>query len=584
MTHLKSVAHNMITLFAFALSAGAFATDEPTQPESGFSTNSQTLVTADKFMISAANPLAVQAGYDVLERGGTAMDAAITTQFVLNLVEPQSSGIGGGAFLIYYEKNSDTLHTLDGREEAPASIRSDHFLQKNGEPIPWWDRITGGQSVGIPGTMKLLEEGYNMFGKASWRDLVTPAIKLAENGFPVSPRMSNSIQVASERGLKKFEVSRNYFFDENGTALAPGHLLKNPQLAETFRAILVDKSKAFYEGELAQKIVDAVNDSAPGFMTKEDLREYRVKKRPAICAPYRGYRACGMGPPSSGALTVGATLGILNQFTIEGGSFTVDHIKLISEAQKLAYADRNYYIADSDFENVPVSGLLDSHYLQARSALIDKHKPMLSATAGNPPAPYVTAYSPDKGLDLPGTTHLSIVDSYGNILSMTSTIESGFGSRIMVGGFLLNNELTDFSVYPSINGKPVANRIEAGKRPRSSMAPTIVFDALGKPFMAVGSPGGSRIINYVTKTIIGVIDLELDIQSAISTPHFSNRNGTTDLEKGESAASIATELNNVGQETQIRDLNSGLHAIVIGDDGKLSGGADQRREGLVMGL
>ena len=580
----KNVSSKILFLLSFLPTTLAVATDEPVQPESGFFTSEQSLVSAEKFMISAANPIAVQAGYKVLEHGGSAMDAAIATQLVLNLVEPQSSGIGGGAFLVYYDTENQVLHSLDGREEAPASISEDHFLLPDGEPIPWWERVTGGQSVGIPGTVRLLEEGHKLFGKTAWTELFTPAIELAEKGFPVSPRMSKSIEASIDRGLKTFSKSRDYFFNPDGAPLSAGHMLRNPEFAESLRIIASEKSNGFYQGELAQKIVNAVNESAPGMMSLDDLQGYEVKKRPAVCAPYRDFRVCGMGPPSSGALTVGATLGLLNHFEISGDHFTSEHIKLISEAQKLAYADRAYYIADNDFENVPVSGLLDKSYLRSRSALIDTTQPMEKATAGNPPSPSLTAYSPDTNIDLPGTTHLSIVDSYGNILSMTSTIESGFGSRVMVGGFLLNNELTDFSAIPNENGRPVANRIKPGKRPRSSMAPTIIFDALGKPMMAIGSPGGSRIINYVTKTIIGVIDLGLDIQSAIATPHFSNRNSVTDLEDNANAQSIAEELNAVGQETSIRDLNSGLQGIVIGEGGKLTGGADPRREGIVMGL
>jgi len=572
---------NASVLACLLFSACSFAT-EPTQPEQGFSTGQQALVTARDFMIVTANPIASKAGYEILEAGGTAMDAAIAAQLVLNLVEPQSSGIGGGAFLVYYDSGAKALTTLDGRETAPASIRPDHFIGEDGKPLPWWQRVVGGQSVGVPGTLKLLEEGHQRFGKSDWAELLQPAIRLARQGFTVSPRMAASIARAKDRGLAKFENTRKYFFTDDGEPLPAGYQLTNPLFAETLESIARQGARAFYHGTIGEAIVAAVNQSAPGFMSQEDLRNYQVVERPPVCVRYRQYQVCGMGPPSSGALSVGQTLGVLNHVALGNRGFEASAIQLISDAQKLAYADRALYIGDSDFVSVPVSGMLDPDYLAGRADLITRGSAMPKAEAGSPPG-LEAGRSAHSGKELPGTSHLSIVDQYGNVLSMTTTIETGFGSRVMAAGFLLNNELTDFSAVAERDGLEVANRIEPGKRPRSSMAPTIVFDAAGKPVMAIGSPGGSRIINYVSKTIIGVLDFGMDIQAAISAPHFSNRNGDTDLEAGTVVADLGGELEAMGQKVRIRDMNSGLHGIVIEKNGHLQGGADPRREGQALG-
>ncbi len=572
-----------ITL-ASGLVEGAATTPESVQPEKGYGIENKTATRATDFMIVAAHPDAARIGYDILTRGGAAMDAAVAVQLTLNLVEPQSSGIGGGAFLVYWDAEARQLHTLDGRETAPASISTGHFLDDNGKPEPWWDRVVGGGSVGVPGTLKLLETAHLQFGKLDWPTLLQPAQDLAQNGFTVSPRMANSIRSAADKGLRKFAASRNYFFDADGVPLAAGTVTRNPEFARTLELIARHGSRVFYEGEIAADLVDTVNRSAPGSISLDDLRNYKVISRPPVCAPYRKYRVCGMGPPSSGALTLGQVLGMLQDYEFSGAGFTAEHVHLLSESQKLAYADRALYMADSDFVPVPVNGLLDAAYLQDRALLIDSNKAMEKARAGNPPRLMASArLATVNSTEAPGTSHISIVDRYGNFLSMTTTIETGFGSRLMTGGFLLNNELTDFSAIADIDGIAVANRIQPGKRPRSSMAPTIVFDARGNPILAAGSPGGSRIINYVAKTIVGILDLGLTAQQAVSTPNFSNRNGATELEADTTAVNWADQLQVMGHTIRSVNMNSGIHVIHLDTDGVLHGGVDPRREGVALG-
>ncbi len=553
------------------------------QPEQGTGWTDKKSVQADKFMVSSAHPLATRAGYNVLYAGGNTIDAAIAVQFVLNLVEPQSSGIGGGAFALYWDAKNKSLSSWDGRETAPAAATPDYFLDENGEPGDWWETVTGGRSVGVPGTLKMLEELHQQFGTWPWKTLIQPAIDLAENGFEVSPRLSQSIAGTADKGLTKFDETREYFFDSSGTPLAAGTTLKNPKFAATLKLIARHGATPFYKGVIAKEIVKAVNGTVdnPGILSTEDFNNYEVKRRTPVCVNYRGYSVCGMGPPSSGGLTVGQILGILNNFNL-GKQANAHAIHLYNEAAKLAYADRALYMADSDFVSMPLPGLTDPVYLKLRAELIDNDNAMPEATAGNPSWQQARVYAPDTQYERPGTSHFSIVDQDGNALSMTTTIETGFGSRLMVRGFLLNNELTDFSWEPGKDGRPIANRVEGSKRPRSSMAPTIVFSTDGEPYILIGSPGGSRIINYVAKTLIAVLDWNMDIQDAINLGHFVNRNGATDLEQDTDATGWAPELEGLGHEIKIRDLNSGLHGIVITQDG-LIGGADPRREGLVLG-
>jgi len=538
-------------------------------------------VTGLTHMVAAANPYASQAGIDVLESGGTAMDAAVAVQLVLNLVEPESSGIGGGAFLLYWDASEKTLVTYDGREKAPQSATPEYFFGEDGKPMRWPDAVTGGLSVGVPGTLKLLEVAHREHGLKPWGTLVEPAIKLSESGFTVSEKLAGSIARAADSGLKEFDVARDYFFNDDGSPLIAGFTLNNPAFVKTLKLIAAEGSEPFYNGVIAEAIVAAVKTQTnTGRLTLEDLAAYEVIKRDPVCFPYREYDVCGMGPPTSGGLTMGQILTLLSRHDLAGMGPGVEAWHLYIEAAKLAYADRGLYMADSDFVDMP-EGLLNQNYLAGRASLIDTQKTMGKAEAGVPPWEEARLWSPDTQIERPGTSHFVIADRYGNRLSMTTTIETGFGSRVMTGGFLLNNELTDFSFTPERDGKPVANRVEGGKRPRSSMSPTIVMRN-GKPYLLTGSPGGSRIINYVTQSVIAMLDWGMTPQSALNMGHVVNRNGTTDLEEGTEAVDLQAGLEALGHEVKVRSLNSGLHAILI-DRVRLYGAADPRRDGVALG-
>ena len=555
-----------------ALGSTAIADGHPKFPNSVYGT---------VHMVSAANPLASQAGLDILEAGGTAMDAAVAVQLVLNLVEPESSGIGGGAFLLYWDASEKKLVTYDGREKAPLSATPEYFQLEDGSAMKWSDAVTGGLSVGVPGTLKLLETAHKDHGIHPWKELITPAIDLAQSGFPVTEKLAASIEAAAERGLKTFPEARDYFYDEDGNAVATGTLLKNQPFADALKMIAEEGSAPFYNGVIAESIVEAIKtETNTGQMTMEDLAAYEVIVREPVCFPYRAYEVCGMGPPTSGGLTMGQILGILSEFDLPAMGPSAEAWHHIIEAAKLAYADRAMYMADSDFVDMP-EGLLDKDYLASRSALIDSAMTMGKASAGTPPWEEARLYSADTQLEKPGTSHFSIIDRYGNMVSITTTIETGFGSRVMTHGFLLNNELTDFSFTAEIDGKPVANRVEGGKRPRSSMSPTIVFEN-GRPILLTGSPGGSRIINYVTQSVIAILDWGMDPQDAVAMPHVVNRNGTTDLEENTDAVDYQADLEARGHELNIRELTSGLHTILIDQFGYY-GAADPRREGMAVG-
>ncbi len=555
------------------------------QPEQGDSRRLNHSHKADRFMVAAAHPQAVEAGYAVLKRGGTAADAGIAVQLVLNLVEPQSSGIGGGAFALYWDAGTQQLSSYDGRETAPSSATPSYFLQADGKPLPWWEAVVGGQSVGVPGTVKLLETLHQQHGNQVWSSLFTPAIELAEQGFEVSPRLAHAIAVATKHGLREYEPARAYFYTEDGEPLPTGHVLQNPALVRSFAAIAKDGASAFYEGPIAEALLLAVRGNArfETTLSLADLKQYRVIERLPVCHEYREYQICGMGPPSSGALTVGQILGMLENFDLPQMGLTAESVHLYSEAAKLAYADRGKYMADSDYVPLPLAGLLDKSYLAQRAKLIRAGEIIETPTAGTPPETLkkLAELGIDEHRELPGTSHISIVDRYGNVLSMTTTIETGFGSRVMSNGFLLNNELTDFSMLPVRDGKLIANRVEGGKRPRSSMAPTIVFKQ-GVPYLVLGSPGGSRIINYVAKTLVAILDWQMPIQEALNLGHFVSRYGEVDLEQDTEIAKLAPVLEEWGHKTKARDLNSGLHAILI-EGKRLTGAADPRREGRVMG-
>lgn len=537
-------------------------------------------VAAREFMVVAAHPLAARAGYEVLERGGHAVDAAVAVQFVLNLVEPQSSGIGGGAFALVWSAREGRLTSLDGRETAPAAAGPDDFLDPDGTPMAFWEAVIGGRSVGVPGTLALLADMHARYGRRPWAELLAPAIGLARDGFEISPRLAASI--AGARDLARFEPTRRLFFEPDGTPGRAGAVLRNPDFAETLETLARSGPEPFYRGDLARRIVETVRDAPvrPGVMTLADLAAYRVLEREPVCAPYRVYTVCGMGPPSSGGLAVGQILGILEHVDMAGLGHTANGVHAFLEASKLAYADRDVYVADPDRVAVPVAGMLDPVYLTVRAQPLRLDRAMAKAEPGNPPRS--PRLAPDGSLEAPGTSHFSIVDAEGNIVSMTTTIETAFGSRLSVGGFLLNNELTDFSFVPEKDGLPVANRVEGGKRPRSSMAPTIVFGPDGAPVLVTGSPGGSRIIGYVANSIVAMLDWRMDVQRAVAMGHFVNRNGPTDLERGTEAEAFAGALAARGHEVKVRALESGLHAIHL-RDGRLEGGADPRREGVVLG-
>ncbi|MGL6313847.1 gamma-glutamyltransferase [Vibrio sp. WXL103] len=539
-------------------------------------------VSANKYILTAANPVAVRAGAEVLKRGGTAADAAVVVQTVLGLVEPQSSGLGGGGFLVYYDATSQSLTTYDGRETAPLAANPSLFQDANGQPVEFFDAVVGGRSVATPATVKLLATIHRKYGKQSWSELHQPAIALAEQGFVISERLASAI-VRDEARLKRYPDTQAYFFTPEGAPIAQGERLVNLEYAATLKQIAKYGDAAFYQGQIATDIVNKVTSITdnPGVLSKEDFSIYRVVERDPVCAPYREYQICGMGPPSSGALTVGQILGMVSHFDLSAlGANSPVAWQIIGDASRLAFADRGRYIADTDYVPMP-EGLLDADYLAKRAALITQGQALSSVSPGEPRWSQKVALADEHSIELPSTTHMVIVDQYGNIVSMTSTIENGFGSRVMSNGFLLNNQLTDFSFASHAGGYPIANRVEPGKRPRSSMAPTIVMKD-GKPYMAIGSPGGSQIIGYVVKALIAHIDWGMDIQQAIELPNMVNRFGTFDLEAGTEAEQMQKSLQAMGFEVQVRDLNSGLHGVVFGDNAMV-GGADSRREGIVLG-
>ena len=547
-------------------------------------------VVSKRDMVAAANPLAVEAGYAILREGGNAVDAAVAVQMMLNLVEPQSSGVGGGAFMLFHNGHNATLTAYDGRETAPAAARPDRFLGADGKPLEFYEAVVGGKSVGVPGTLRMLELAHRQYGKLPWAKLFEPAIALAERGFPVSPRLHSLI--AADAYLAKQDRARAYFFNTDGSPLAVGQTLRNPAFASTLKRIAAEGTGAFYKGAIAADIVETVRGHAanPGDMTEADLSSYKVKVREAVCGRYRLYRVCGMPPPSSGGIAVLQILGVLEPFDLRAiGPESLISVHLFSEAGRLAYADRDQYLADPDFVRPP-PGLTDPAYIHARSALIRLDASMDRAKPGSPEPISVARkkaarveFGAGAALEFPSTSHLSIVDRYGNAVAMTTTIESAFGSRLMTrSGFLLNNELTDFSFAPVEDGKPVANRVEAGKRPRSSMAPTIVYDRKGKLFMVVGSANGSQIINDVAKTLVAVTDWRLDPQGAIDLPNIGSRNGSTELEKGTAAVALEPKLRALGHDVSIVEDTSGIHAIVRTRAGWI-GGADPRREGMAKG-
>jgi len=583
-TRFQFIAASLALLFSFSAAPALRAFEQPEAP-SGYA--SRPLATAKTEMVVAANPLAAEAGLLMLRKGGSAVDAAIAVQMVLNLVEPQSSGIGGGTFILTWDEDAKTLRNIDGRETAPAGATPQLFLDADGKPLPREAAMESGRSVGVPGVLAALKLAHDKYGKLPWADLFQPAIALARDGFAVSPRLAGLL---AESDPASFAPSaRAYFFDDAGRPLPTGYKLKNPALAETFEDIAAHGPRAFYDGEIAKEIAAAVDSDArgAGSMTPQDLADYRAKLRDPVCVTYRSFDVCGAAPPSSGALTVGQALTLVEPFDLGKKPLTPEAVHLIVEAERLAFADRNRYIADPDFVPTP-AGLLDRSYLQQRRALIDPKRARSEVTAGTPPNTRQGAYGSDGTIEGIGTSQISIVDKDGNAVSMTTTIEQAFGSRIMVRGFLLNNQLTDFSFVPvDDDGRPVANRVEPGKRPRSSMDPTMIFAAGSGTHprelrFLLGSPGGPGIILFVTKTIVAMIDWGLDPQAATGLVNFGSVGDAFLIEPGASWDELADEMKGLGHEVKRLDLTSGLAVIAVTPDG-LEGGADPRREGVALG-
>lgn len=542
--------------------------------------NNGNSVVGSNWMIVTANPYATDVGAKILMRGGTAADAMVAAQAVLGLVEPQSSGMGGGGFLVWYDGTSGELTTLDGRESAPIEADESLFQDSNGQPLKFWDAVIGGRSVGVPGMPALLELSHSKWGKTPWKDLFQRATTLAERGFIVSDRLSGLLSHERKR-MSSSVQARSYFFPR-GEPLAKGDLLINHEYANLMRQLADHGSDVFYFGSVADAIVSTVreNDRNPGLLNHKDLANYTVKERPAICTKFRSYDVCGMGPPSSGAIGVGQILGMVNTFP-KGKIREPQTLRLIGDATRLAFADRGRYVADDDFVNVPIKELVSEQYLSKRASLLNRRSAINNVVAGEPIAFHSHKWAPDLSIEKSSTTHVSIIDAYGNALSMTSSIENAFGSRLMTNGFMLNNQLTDFSFKSSANGTPIANSVEGGKRPRSSMAPTIVLKDR-RPVLVIGSPGGSRIIPYVSNSIIAILDWETDVQKAVSRPHAVNRFGVYEIEKGTSLRDSIKSLQDLGYRVQERSLNSGLNVIML-KDGKLYGGSDPRREGIAIG-
>ncbi len=562
----------------FALGA-SLALAQPA-PESASGWRQQPALHAKQHLVVAAHPLAAEAGLRILRSGGSALDAAIATQLVLNLVEPQSSGIGGGAFLLHFSASNRSLRAYDGRETAPSAATPELFLGPDGKPMGFAQALVGGRSVGAPGLVPMLEAAHRRHGRLPWKALFDDVIRLAEQGFPISPRLHALL--ARDRFLRDDPNARALYYEHSGDAKAAGVLLRNPELAATMRAVATHGARALTHGPIARDIVATVRGHArnPGLLTAKDLAAYRPIERAPLCAPYRQWRVCGMPPPSSGGVTVLQMLKLLESRELNKlapDSLLAAH--MFSEAARLAYADRNAYLADPAFVPVPVRAMLAPRYLDQRAALIDPRRSMGQAEPGK--LDRRATFRADSH-EQPATTHLTVVDREGNVVAFTSTIESAFGARLMVRGFLLNNELTDFSFAPERDGTRVANRVEGGKRPRSSMAPTMVFDRQGRLVLTLGSPGGEWIINYVARALIAVLDWQLDVQQAFALPHVGSRNGPTELERGTAAESLQSGLELLGHNVRLLDMTSGLHGVQRTPGGWL-GAADPRREGAARG-
>jgi gamma-glutamyltranspeptidase / glutathione hydrolase len=579
------LAVSLALVLAFGAATDTRAYDRP-EGSSGFT--QKTLAKAKRHMVVAANPLAAEAGLATLRKGGSAVDAAIATQMVLNVVEPQSSGLGGGAFLLTWDQATKTLLNIDGRETAPEAATPELFLDAAGNPLPFKQAVESGRSVGVPGVLAALKLAHDKYGKLPWAELFAPAITLARDGFSVSPRLAKLLAESDPASFAP--AARTYFFDPAGRPRPEGYMLKNPALASTFEAIARDGPAAFYEGSIARDIAAAVQGDprGAGSLTAQDLAHYRAKLREPVCVLYRSFDVCGAAPPSSGAVTVGQVLALIEPFDLGSHPLAVQPVHHIVEAERLAFADRARYLADPDFVPAPVAGLLDKFYLEQRRALIDPSRALGQVTAGTPPKTRQGAYGNDATLENVGTSHISIVDDDGNAISMTTSIEQAFGSHLMARGFLLNNELTDFSFVPvDDEGRPVANRVEPGKRPRSSMDPTMIFAGGGaagerRLRFSLGSPGGPGIILFNLKAVIALLDWHLDPQAATALANFGSTGGPFLLEPGEKWDPLADGMAKLGHEVERFPFTSGLAIIAVTPDG-FEGGADPRREGVALG-
>ena len=599
------ISRRRLSVIAAALTLAACHTpinEQPPAPElgSGYRTDLSTRH-AERHMAAAANPLAAEAGREMLRQGGSAIDAAIAMQAVLTLVEPQSSGIGGGAFIMLWDGKN--VHAYDGRETAPAGATERLFLRADGTPMTFPEAQIGGRSVGTPGVLRALEMAHKKTGHLQWTKLFEPAIRLSEQGFAISPRLHALI--AADRYIPKSPEMAAYFLNADGTAKATGTLLKNPALAAVFKRIAIEGPDALYHGPIANEIARKVQSNHnPGSLSQADLQGYTAKERTPLCTDYKQWKVCGMPPPSSGGIAIAQILGTLQALEARNPQLAIasmppvkstspagleptpEAVHLLAETGRLAFADRGLYVADSDFVPVPVAGLVAPDYLAKRAALIGERS-MGTAKPGTP-AGIQVAYAPDRSPLRISTSQVVAVDDWGGAVSMTTTVEAAFGAHVMVQGFLLNNQMTDFSFIPEEHGQPVANRVEPGKRPRSAMAPTLVFDRhSGELLATVGSPGGSQIIEYVSKSLVAMLDWNLDPQAAISLPNFGSRNGATELEQGLFSPALKQALKDKGHVLNEIDMTSGIQAIVRTRDanGKVSlnGGADPRREGEAVG-
>lgn len=569
---------SLALLLAFGASALAFE-----QPEGASGFQPKPLAEAKRHMVVAAHPLAAEAGLAVLRNGGSAVDAGIATQMVLNLVEPQSSGIGGGAYILYWDAAARTLTSIDGRETAPAAATPELFLDNAGKPLPRDLAMASGLSVGVPGVLAALKLAHDKYGKLPWEELFQPAIALACNGFPVSQRLATMLARMDPASFAP--EARAYFFDAQGRPWPAGYRLTNSALGETFETTARAGPEFFYRGDLARDIAAAVqaDPRIPGKLSIADLAAYRAKEREPVCVPYRGNKVCGMGPSSSGGVTVGQALALVEPFDLGTSPLDPRAVHLLAEAERLALADRARYLADADFVPVPLAGLLDAAYLAERRALIDPERALTQVAAGFPPDTQHGAFGADRTRAGGGTSHISIVDDDGNAFAMTTSIENAFGARSMVRGFLLNNQLTDFSFSPAdADGRPIANRVEGGKRPRSSMDPTVIFGEDGTLRYVLGSPGGPAIILYNLKAIVALLDWGLDPAAAAALVNFGAAGDVFLLEPGAAWDPLAEALAALGHNVRRTDLTSGQHIVAVTPQG-LEGGADPRRDGVALG-